>query len=100
MIAAFLEIQSVSGVNPGLAPVASFSVSEVSPSQGDTIYFTDTSEFYPTSWSWYVNSSLFSNATNPKYYCALAGTFTFELVVENQFGSSNYSQSIRVNFPV
>lgn len=96
MIAACIVIATVSGTNPGLAPVASFTISNDAPTIGETIQLTDTSINDPTSWAWNINDSPYSNEQNPSFYCDSSGFFTFTLTASNQFGSDSASQQIFV----
>ena len=96
MIAACVVIPSLSGTNPGLAPVALFTVSDLNPLVGETIQFFDESSNDPTSWSWDIDGSVFSQDQNPTYYCDREGYFSFRLTASNQYGSSQYLVYIQV----
>jgi PKD repeat protein len=72
-----------------VTPVADFSASATSVSEGGTVSFTDLSTNEPTSWSWTFaggNPST-STAQNPTVTYSTAGTYNVTLVAANTAGS-------------
>ena len=81
----------------GALPVASFTISNATPSVGQTVTFTDTSTGTPTSWSWAVSGGAFSfvNGTsatsqNPQIQFNDSSTsYTVNLTASNADGSDS-----------
>ncbi len=85
------EVVSVGQIGP--IPVASFSYSPTSPTEGDQVLFTDTSTGSPTSWSWDFDdpTSGASNAStlrNPSHVFSAAGSYDVTLRATNSGGTS------------
>ena len=78
---------------PAVTPVANFTSSTTTPTQGDVIYFYDTSTNSPTSWSWSFSqtptylSSTSSTSQNPVVSFANTGTVNVTLTATNSAGS-------------
>jgi PKD repeat protein len=72
-----------------VTPVADFSASATSVSEGGTVSFTDLSANEPTSWSWTFAGGTPSSSTaqNPTVTYATAGTYDVTLVATNSAGS-------------
>jgi PKD repeat protein len=76
------------------APVANFSVSDLTPDVGQTVTFTDASTNVPTSWAWsvspttvtYINGTT-SASQNPQVQFNAAGLYTITLLATNTYGS-------------
>jgi PKD repeat protein len=70
-------------------PVADFTASATTVTEGDTVNFTDLSTNDPTSWSWTFNGGTPSSSTvqNPGVTYNTAGTYTVELTAANTGGS-------------
>ena len=93
---AIVEILSYAGALP---PVASFTISNASPSAGQTVTLTDTSAGTPTSWSWVVSGGAFSfvggtsaSSQNPQIQFSDTSTsYTVNLTVTNADGSDSTS---------
>lgn len=71
------------------APVANFTASTTSVTEGQSINFTDTSTNTPTSWSWTFEggSPATSGLQNRSVSFATAGTYTITLTASNEDGS-------------
>jgi PKD repeat protein len=76
-------------VNPPPAPVADFTASAATITEGQSVTFTDTSTNGPTSWSWTFTGGTPSSSTdqNPTITYNTAGTYTVELTAANSGGS-------------
>jgi PKD repeat protein len=87
----------------GDPPVADFSASATTITEGQTIDFTDLSTNTPTSWSWTFNGGTPSSSTaqNPSVTYNIAGTYTVELTATNAYGSDTETKVnyITVNPP-
>lgn len=75
--------------NVVVVPVANFSASSTSVSEGGTVTFTDLSTNEPTSWSWTFSGGTpaSSTAQNPTVTYGTAGTYDVTLVATNSAGS-------------
>jgi PKD repeat protein len=85
------EVVIVGQIGP--IPVASFSYSPTSPTEGDQVLFTDTSTGSPTSWSWNFDDptsggSNTSTLRNPSHVFSAAGTYDVTLRATNANGTS------------
>jgi PKD repeat protein len=92
----------LNGIPPSsMIPVASFTTDDPNPEVGDTMDFFDTSTNNPTSWTWTLNGSLFSNDQNPTglYVNAQNPPLVMELTVSNAFGSSSTSTTYYPSLP-
>jgi PKD repeat protein len=89
------SIRTVS-VTPATAPVASFSLSPVSPAAGQTVRFTDTSTGGPTSWLWDFGDGSTSTAQNPNHAFAAAASYNVLLTVTNAGGSDGLNRVVTV----
>ena len=78
------------------APSASFSYSPLSPSAGQSVQFTDTSQGNPTAWQWSFGDGLTSADKNPAHIFATPGSMTVSLTVSNASGSDTAARSINV----
>ena len=68
-------------------PVANFEADRTTIAAGETVYFTDLSEWVPESWEWnfgYMDAS--SNLQNPSFTYIEEGVYTVTLVVFNAAG--------------
>lgn len=76
-------------LNNQIAPVASFSVSDNSISEGESVIFSDISENYPTSRLWIFEGGNPDTSTlkNPEVTYNAAGSFDVTLIVTNNAGS-------------
>jgi len=87
----------------GLPPVANFSASATTVTEGATVNFTDLSSNSPTSWSWTFNGGTPSSSTaqNPSITYNTAGVYTVALTATNAFGSDTETKVnyITVNPP-
>ena len=99
--AEFDEISVKFGGGLPPAPAANFSYVPTSPLAGDTVQFTDTTFFNPTSWSWNFGdpgSGGFNTASvqNPAHLFASPGVFTVSLTATNAGGSSSSTHNVIV----
>jgi PKD repeat protein len=78
-------------------PIANFDWSPRDPFQGSLVSFVDQTLQDPTSWSWALNGSEFSNQQNPSLYFPFAGVFTITLTATNSFGSDTATANITVS---
>ncbi|MDT8394294.1 MAG: M6 family metalloprotease domain-containing protein [Bacteroidales bacterium] len=86
----------------GCAPVADFMADETNPCTGNTVYFSDLSEYEPTSWAWEFtpNTVSFTGGTNassqnPQVIFNEAGDYTVKLTATNDYGSD---EEIKVDY--
>ncbi|WP_067048528.1 S8 family peptidase [Methanofollis ethanolicus] len=68
-------------------PAANFSAAPLSGPAPLTVNFTDTSEGFPTSWSWAFGDGNLSTDPDPQYIYTLPGTYTVNLTVRNPHGN-------------
>jgi PKD repeat protein len=99
--AEFDEISVKFGGGLPPAPAAAFTYMPTSPVGGDTVQFTDTSFFNPTSWSWDFGdpgSGSVNTATvqNPAHLFSNPGVYTVSLTAANAGGSSSNSHNVIV----
>ena len=75
----------------GEPPVADFTASATTITEGQSVDFTDLSTNNPTSWSWtfYGGTPSSSTAQNPTVTYNTAGTYTVELTATNSGGSDD-----------
>lgn len=90
-------------------PVANFSADTVSICKGDSIFFTDLSTGFPTSWAWFfpgaTNINFDTNQTPPAIIYDTVGLFEVNLLVENATGQdieskTNYITVVNCPIPV
>lgn len=80
---------------PTMAPSSRFGILSNDPCAG-TVVFADSSLELPTSWFWTFGDGTTSTLKNPTHTYTASGTYTVTLVVNNSFGSTNFSQQITV----
>ncbi|WAI02462.1 PKD domain-containing protein [Methanogenium organophilum] len=68
---------------------ADFSYSPSSPDADEYVYFTDTSDGYPTGWEWDFGDNTGSESQNPSHKYSSDGTYTVELTVKKTGLSSD-----------
>jgi PKD repeat protein len=73
----------------GQAPVAEFTASATTITEGDTVDFTDLSTNNPDTWDWTFNGGTPATSTlqNPSITYYTAGTYTVALTATNAYGS-------------
>jgi PKD repeat protein len=73
----------------GQAPVAEFTASATTITEGDTVDFTDLSTNNPDTWDWTFNGGTPAASTlqNPSITYYTAGTYTVTLTATNAYGS-------------
>ncbi len=73
----------------GQPPVAAFTASATTVTEGDSVTFTDQSTNSPDTWAWTFGGGTpaSSTAQNPVITYDTAGTYTVELVATNAYGS-------------
>ena len=84
-----VEEYSVMVTSSGVAPVADFSASTVTPCQNESVTFTDLSTESPTGWSWNFGDGFVSSSQNPSHAYASAGVYTVTLTASNATGSDD-----------
>jgi PKD repeat protein len=74
---------------PGQPPVADFTASATTITEGDSVNFTDLSTNDPDTWDWTFNGGTPSSSTlqNPTVTYYTQGTYTVTLTASNAFGS-------------
>jgi PKD repeat protein len=77
------------------APVAGFKSDKTTLCAGTSVQYTDTSKFYPTSWSWTFpgGTPSTSNAQNPLVSYATSGSYTVSLKVANGAGNDSIGKN-------
>ena len=78
-------------------PSASFTVDDSTPTVGQTVRFTDTSLYDPTTWYWEFGDGSTSSAQNPTHAYTAAGTYTVHLTARNIGGFDIRSVSVVVS---
>jgi len=77
----------------GYPPVAEFTASETTITEGETVVFTDQSTNSPTSWSWDFGDGGTSTQQNPSHPYDTPGTYTVTLTATNAHGSDSEIKS-------
>lgn len=105
----FLDSISVTNVNLPTScapvptkPVAQFTHYPFSSSMlvvGMPVYFTDQSQFFPTSWQWTFGDGSSSTEQNPAHVFTAAANYTVTLTVTNAQGTSTVSRQVNVTTP-
>ena len=76
---------------------AAFTVSDSTPSIGDTVTFTDTSTGDPYAWSWRVNGEIISTSAGPVTWTVPdEGVYTVELTVAGGDNTDTATETIAV----
>ncbi|KKG15272.1 hypothetical protein EO94_10270, partial [Methanosarcina sp. 2.H.T.1A.3] len=73
-----------------VAPVANFTSKITTGTDGyipQTVQFTDTSSYLPTSWTWDFGDGTSSNQQDPFHTYTASGTYTVNLTASNSIGS-------------
>ncbi len=88
------------GPPPYGAPVADFIPPDgIFLPPNSNINFTDLSTNSPTTWEWFVNNSLASQAQAFSYYFGTIGTFQVKLRVTNAYGDDEVTNLYYVGIP-
>ncbi len=74
-------------------PVADFTASPTTITEGQSVQFTDHSMNNPTSWSWNFGDDSTSTSQNPSHTYTKAGTYTVILTVTNSAGSDTETKT-------
>lgn len=81
-------------LNPGVQPpVAAFTASPTSITEGDSVQFTDQSTNAPTEWLWDFGDGSTSTTQNPSHSYSTAGSYEVTLTVSNNAGSDSETKS-------
>lgn len=72
-----------------LAPVAEFSATPTTITEGGSVQFTDQSTNVPTEWLWDFGDGSTSTSKNPSHTYSSKGTFDVSLTVTNSAGSNS-----------
>jgi PKD repeat protein len=77
------------------APVADFSASNVNPTTGENVTFTDLTTENPTSWSWTFENGTPATSTdqNPVVSWSTAGTYSVSLTATNAQGTDTETKT-------
>jgi len=78
---------------------AAFDFTPSTPSNGDTVSFTDRSSGSPSSWFWSFGDGASSAQQNPTHVYTFPGTFTVTLTAANAVSSSLASRQIVIAAP-
>jgi uncharacterized protein (TIGR02145 family) len=78
-------------------PVANFTASSTSITEGQNVQFTDLSTNGPTGWSWSFGDGGTSSVQDPSYIYFFAGTYTVTLTVSNSFGTDSVTKTGFIN---
>jgi PKD repeat protein len=89
------NIDGVTQLNAGCAPVANFVASPLSVCAGDTVHFTDLSSGSPLTWSWTFTGGTPSSSTlqNPKVVYNTAGVYSVTLSITSLLGNSSITRT-------
>lgn len=82
------------------APVADFEADDFDIFEGETVAFTDLSEFTPTSWAWTFGDGGTSTLQNPTHVYAQTGSYTVSLTATNAFGSDTETKTSLIHVAV
>jgi uncharacterized protein (TIGR02145 family) len=74
------------------APKADFTVNKTTLITGETVSFTDLSDYVPTNWNWNFGDGTTSTSKNPTHTYNFPGTYTVKLRVENVTGADSISK--------
>ncbi|HHV24814.1 MAG: NosD domain-containing protein [Methanosarcina sp.] len=85
------------GSAPILSPVADFSSNVTSGKAPLNVGFTDKSTGTPTSWVWDFGDGTSSTEKNPVHTYSTAGTYTVNLTVSNENGTSSKLAKINIS---
>jgi PKD repeat protein len=96
MACAIVEDPAVAG-NPFGPPVADFSVSNNDVFQYASVYFTDDTTQFPTSWKWFIDGVQFSSIQNPSYFFTTPGNHAIVLIAYNSYGNNSKERTVYVN---
>jgi uncharacterized protein (TIGR02145 family) len=80
---------SVSFITSGNTPIADFTASPTTITEGQTVQFTDLSTNNPIIWSWNFGDGGTSNIQNPLHTFTNTGTYTVGLTVCNNYGADS-----------
>lgn len=84
--------------SPTTSPTAAFSASATVTCDPE-VSFEDESFDIPTDWSWDFGDGGTSSIPNPTHTFSAEGTFSVELTVSNQFGTSTATQQVTIDLP-
>jgi PKD repeat protein len=96
LVAAECLIQAECSAQRDTALIAAFTYSPSSPTQGQSVQFTDTSTGSPTSWQWHFGDGTTSGAQNPRHIFAAVASYTTSLTASSNSGSNTASKTINV----
>lgn len=85
------HIEQVTAIPPD-PPTADFSASPTTIYEGETVDFTDESQ-YATSWDWDFGDGQSATAQNPSHTYTTAGTYTVSLTVSNSQGDDTETKT-------
>jgi uncharacterized protein (TIGR02145 family) len=71
------------------APKADFTVNKTTLITGETVSFTDRSDYVPTNWNWNFGDGTTSTGKNPTHTYNFPGKYTVKLRVENVTGADS-----------
>ncbi len=83
----------------GLAPVVDFVADAVNINEGDSVHFTDLSNYAPDTWSWLFEGGSPSSSVlqNPIVQYNTAGSFYVTLIASNSFGTNFSNKPYYIN---
>lgn len=67
-------------------PVVDFVATPTTVHEGNPVYFTDQSQYFPLSWKWYFGDGDSSNLQNPAHIYNTPGVYSVKLVADNISG--------------
>jgi PKD repeat protein len=82
-------------IEPGLPPIANFTMNVTFGYAPLPVQFNDTS-INATSWNWSFGNGNYSNAQNPVFTYLIGGTFTITLNASNMYGSDLFQRVVFV----
>lgn len=78
---------------PKTSPLAEFVANTTTISPGGDIFFTDLTDYVPTSWHWDFGDGNSSNQQFPVHSYNATGTYNVKLVVSNSYGADSVLKS-------
>ncbi|MCF8331083.1 MAG: C10 family peptidase [Bacteroidales bacterium] len=82
---------------PKTSPVADFCANTTTVSPGGSVFFTDLTDYVPTSWHWEFGDGNTSSTQFPVHTYDSVGTYNVKLFVDNSYGTDSVLKSGHIN---